>query len=128
MIRLMLRKKGMIAPGGRSGASMPPPRSTSSATETAAQPVGRGEVLARAVLNSPGARCDRRRDELDQRRHVNLGTLALVHAHVGSRRWLPRVGHGAHLSHRAGAIGRARAAILIGTAGHRVPAGPCSPA
>ncbi len=46
------------------------------AAEAAAQAVSRRRVLAVAVLHVPGARSDRRRDQLDDRRHVDLGPLA----------------------------------------------------
>ncbi len=86
-------------------------------TEPLAEAIGRGDVLARAVLNAPGTRRDRRRDELNERRHINIGTLALGYLYVCAYRSLPRVDHRAHLSHCSGAVGRVRSSANI--AGHR---------
>src|SRR5262249_14337683 len=56
------------------------PSTAATAAEAAAQAVRGGDVIPGAVGHLPGPRGDRRRDELDQRGHVDLGPIALVRA------------------------------------------------
>ena len=48
------------------------------AAERTAQSVRLGDIGARSVVDLPGARRDRRRDQLDQRRQVNPPPVAVV--------------------------------------------------